>query len=188
MSKVWKIYETIQLLVRLPMTSPPTTFHQLGKFIFLFQMVERQIEDIIILLAEAKEDDEMISILMNELGFYEKLKATDVMFASFIEVRSVEGNVKKEFHKKIDEIVELCKRRNDMVHSKYRSLLNVEGRIGLLRENSKLKPSKGIREKMEEELMSEDFTDDLNKISRVSNDLESYRLKIIGWLFPDVTT
>lgn len=166
------------------MKNSPTEFHQLGKFIYLFQMVERQIEELIVLLSGA--DDEMISILMNELGFYEKLKATDVMFARFIDVRTIDGGVKKAFHKKIDEVVELCKRRNDIVHSKYKSLLNIDGKIGLLRENSKLKPSKGIREEMEEELMPEDFTGDLGRISKVSNDLENYRLRVINWLYPGV--
>jgi hypothetical protein len=171
--------------VRLPMNNSPTEFHQLGKFIYLFQIVERQIEELIVLLSGA--DDEMTSILMNELGFYEKLKATDVMFARFIDVRTIDGGVKKEFHQKIDEVVELCKRRNDIVHSKYRSLLNIDGKIGLLRENSKLKPSKGTREETEEELMPEDFTDDLSRISKVSTDLENYRLRIIDWLYPDVS-
>ncbi len=58
----------------------PTEFHQLGKFIYNFQIVERQIEEIIILLVSA--DDEMISILMNELGFYEKMKVTQRSFNS----------------------------------------------------------------------------------------------------------
>ena len=166
------------------MTLKPTEFHQLGYFIYLFQIVERQIEEIIVLLADS--DDEMVGIIMSELGLSEKLKVIDVMFARFIDVKKIDSNAKKDFHGKIEEVIDLSKRRNDIVHSKYRSLLNVDGDIGLLRENSKLKPSKGIRQEVKEELMPEDFSDDLKLINSSMNDLEAYRLKIIDWMYPDV--
>jgi hypothetical protein len=166
------------------MTSNPTEFHQLGYFIYLFQSVERQIEEMIILLSDA--DDEMVSILMNELDFSGKLKAIDVMFARFIDVKQLDSNAKKDFHKEIDKVIALSKRRNELVHSKYRSLLNVAGNIGLLRENSKLKPSKGIRHEDEEELMPEDFGNDLKTVNSSMNNLEAYRLKIIDWMYPVV--
>jgi hypothetical protein len=163
-----------------------TEFHQLGYFIYLFQIIERQIEDLMILITNG--DDEMISILISELGFYEKLKTLDVMFARFVDVRTISEEAKKDFHKKIDSVVALSKRRNELVHSKYKSLLNIDGEVGLLRENSKLKPSKGLREKIEEELMPEDFSSDLGEINSSMNDLEAYRLKIIDWLYPSEET
>ena len=167
------------------MNSIKTEFHQLGRFIYEFQIVERQIEDIIILLASS--DDEMIYILINELGFYQKIKATDVMFSRFIDTRTIDSSEKKEFHNIIDKIIRLCERRNELVHSKYMSLLKENGEIGFLRNNSKLKPSKGIREEIEEVLMPEDFTSDLKNIGVITNALETYRLKIINWLYPDET-
>lgn len=166
------------------MASNPTEFYQLGYFIYHFQIIERQIEDIIVLLADA--DDEMVSILMNELDFSGKLKAVVVMFARFIDVKQLDSNAKTDFHKEIGRVIDLSKRRNDLVHSKYRSLLNVDGKIGLLRENSKLKPSKGIRQEAEEELMPEDFANDLKLTNSSMKKLEAYRLKIIDWMYPDV--
>jgi hypothetical protein len=56
----------------------------------------------------------------------------------------------------------------------------------LLRENSKLKPSKGIRHEDEEELMPEDFGNDLKTVNSSMNNLEAYRLKIIDWMYPVV--
>ena len=52
------------------MTSNPTEFHQLGNFIYLFQIVERQIEDIILLLARA--DDENGKHSHKRTGFFGK--------------------------------------------------------------------------------------------------------------------
>lgn len=166
------------------MTSNPTEFHQLGYFIYLFQLVEQQIEDIIVLLADA--DDEMVSILMGELNLSGKLKAVDVMYARFIAVKKLHLNSKKGFHKKIDRVIDLSKRRNELVHSTYSSLRNVDGKIGFLRENSKLKPSKGIRQESEEELMPEDFANDLQLIKSSINELEAYRLQIIDCIYADV--
>ncbi len=167
------------------MKSNPTEFHQLGYFICLFQSLERQIEELIVLLSNTK-DEEMVSILMSEIDFSGKLKAVDVMFARFIELRKLESYIKKDFHNEIDKIRKLSERRNDLVHSKYGSLINVDGKTGFLRENSKLKSSKGIRQEMEEELMPESFTEDFELINTSVDALVKYRSKILDWIYSDV--
>ena len=125
----------------------------------------------------------MVNILINELDFSEKLKVVDVMFARFIDVKQLGATPKKDFHKQIGKVIELSKRRNDLVHSKYRSLLSAEGNIGLLRENSKLKTSKGVRQTEEEELMPEHFSEDLKQVNTAITELETWRLRIIDWIF-----
>jgi hypothetical protein len=166
------------------MTSKKSTFQQIGSLIYTYQIVESQIEAIMVLLANS--DDEMISIMMSELDFSGKLKTVDVMFARFVDVRrGIPRDIKSDFHDTISKVIKRCERRNDIVHSKYMPWLNDEGKIGLLRQNSKLRSSKGIREESEEELLPEAFDDDLKNISTIRNELERYRLTIIDWLYRD---
>ena len=78
-------------------------------------------------------------------------------------------------------------RRNELVHSKYNPWINVHGREGLLRTNSKLRGSSGEREIKEEELQPEAFDSDLLNLSATAQSLEAFRLKVIDWLYPDAT-
>jgi len=164
----------------------PTAYHQIGLFIVNFQHVERSINELLILLADS--DPETISILINELSFSQRLKTVDVLFARFIDLRRESDlTIKTDFHKLMSEFGRLGERRNDLVHSKYMSWINIEGNIGLIRENSKLRASKGIREEQEEELLPDSFSTDLSLLSKLSSSLESFRLKIIDYLYPDIS-
>jgi len=159
-------------------------FEQIGKFIFKFQIIESQINDLVVLMADA--DDEMINILMNELGFFRRVKTLDVMFARYVDVRrGINTTEKTNFHRIMSSLQKLAERRNDIVHSRYYSLLTTDNRIGLLRKNSKLSASSGERKESEEELHAEDFMKDFQSLSNASNKLEEFRLKIIGLGYPD---
>jgi len=165
----------------------PTAYHQLGKFIVSFQYVEATINDILILLAEA--DDDAVLILANELDYSARLKTADVLFARFVDMRDIiESSAKDDFHKLINVLHKLGERRNDFVHSNYSPWINVERNIGLIRENYKLRGKRGIRERLEEELLPETFSADLERINKSLADLESFRLRIIDWLYPDLQT
>jgi len=72
-----------------------------------------------------------------------------------------------------------------MVHSKYNLWLNVDGKEGLLRTNSKLRGGMGIREEKEKELQPEAFDSYLQQLSAAANKLEEFRLQVIGWRYPD---
>jgi len=158
------------------------SFHQLGFFVYSFQMVEQQVEDIIVLLMNA--DDEMVAIFMSELDFSEKLKTVDVLFSRFIDVRrELKGADKKAFHKVISQVIKLCERRNEILHSKYDTYQNVDGRLGLIRQNSRLRASKGVREMSEEELLPEALDTDVKNISSCLEELEVYRLKVLDWIY-----
>jgi hypothetical protein len=75
-------------------------FHQLGLFVYSFQTVEREVEEIIVLLMNA--DEEMVAILMSELDFSQKLKTVDVLFSRFVNVRrGLPAADKDTFHKLI---------------------------------------------------------------------------------------
>ncbi|ALO44907.1 hypothetical protein [Pseudohongiella spirulinae] len=162
------------------MSRENASFHQLGVFVYSFQLVEREIEDIIVLLMNT--DTEMVAILMSELDLSEKLKTVDVLLARFIDLRrGISEGYKAEFHKLVSRILKLCERRNDLVHSKYDTWQNIDGKLGLLRQNSKLRASKGLREELEEELLPEAFDGDVQSISDCLQELEKYRQRILGW-------
>lgn len=164
------------------MSTENASFHQLGLFVYSFQMVERQIEEIIMLLMNT--DEEMVAILMSELDFSGKLKTVDVLFSRFIDVRrGIPATDKDTFHKLISRIIKLCERRNDLLHSKYDTWQNLEGALGLLRQNSKLRASKGIREELEEEILPQNLDSNVNQISDCLNELEQRRLKVLDWLY-----
>ena len=164
----------------------PTAYHQLGKFIVDFQHLETAVNDLLGLLTEPS-DSEAISILINELDYSQRLKTADVLFARFIDLRQGADLIDKtQFHKLMAELRKLGERRNDLVHSKYFHWINFEGKTGLIRENSKLRGSKGKREQQEEELLPEAFNIDLEALSSASQNLEKFRLKVIDYLYPDV--
>lgn len=164
------------------MNTENTAFHHLGVFVYSFQSVEREVEELILLLMKA--DEEMVAILMSELGFSQKLRTVDVLFSRFIDVRhGIPAEEKASFHKLVSRIMKLCERRNEVIHSKYYTWQNIEGNLGLLRQNSRLRASKGARDVSEEELLPEAFDTDATNITECLRDLDRYRLKVIDWLY-----
>lgn len=163
----------------------PTAYHQIGKFVVYFQHAEAAINEILILLANS--DDEAVRILVNELEYSQRLKTADVMLARFVDLQR-EPNLpaKADFHKLMGELGRLGERRNQLVHSKYTQWFNVEGAKGLIRQNSKLRASKGTRVEDEEELLPDAFNVDFEHLYIALQELEAFRLKIINWLYPDV--
>ena len=163
----------------------PTAYHQLGRFVVAFQHLEDSVNDLLELLTDPA-DCEVVRILVNGLAYRKRLNAADVLFARFIDLRKTTDVLAKgEFHKLIVELGELGDRRNDLVHSRYDNWLNVHGGEGLLRLNSKLRGSKGMREKMEEELQPDAFAQDLRRLSVAAARLEVFRLQVIDWLYPE---
>jgi hypothetical protein len=162
----------------------PTAYHQIGQFIVFFQHVESALTELLVLMSQA--DDEAIRILVNELKYAQRVKTTGVLFARFVDLqRKPDPVAKDEFSKLMSELLELGERRNELVHSKYTLWFNVQGAAGVLRENSKLRASKGVREIEEEKLLPEAFSDDLKRLSNALNALERFRLKVIDWRYPD---
>jgi hypothetical protein len=161
-----------------------SAYHQLGQFIVMFQQVEAEINNLIVLMADA--DDEIVRILINDLEYGKRLNTADVLFARFVDIRNnTEAEAKEEFHDLIVKLSKLGTRRNDFVHSRYNRWINVHGKEGLLRTNSKLRGSKGERHEKEEELQPEAFENDLQHLAEVGNELNEFRLRIINWLYPD---
>ena len=163
----------------------PTAYHQLGRFIVAFQHLEGAVNDLLELLSDST-DGEVVRILANDLEYGKRLNTTDVLFARFIDLRNnTDQSAKGEFHKLVVELRDLGERRNDLVHSRYNAWLNVHGKEGLLRRNSKLRGSKGEREETEEELQPHAFDADLERLANASARLEAFRLRVINWLYPE---
>ena len=158
------------------------SYSELGRFIVQFQHAEAVLTELLVLMAAA--DDEIVRIMVSELDYSQRVKTTDVMFARFIDVRGkVDQSVKQEFHRLMVKLLSLGERRNVMVHSRYWEWKDVEGSMGLLRQNSKLKASRGTREEQEEELLPQAFEKDFERLSQALRDLEHFRLRIIDWLY-----
>ncbi len=148
----------------------------------MFQHAEAALTELMVLLARA--DDEFTRILANELEFTKRAKTTDVMFARFIDLqRKPDTAAKTDFHKLMVELLSLAERRNDIVHSKYTPWTNIEGAHGLVRENSKLKASKGLRDVESEDLLPEAFQSDFDRLYASLVALEAFRLKCINWVY-----
>ena len=115
----------------------------------------------------------------------QRLKTVEALLARIVDLqREPDVSAKADFHKLVGDLEALGRRRNDFVHSKYMQWRNVEGSLGLIRQNSKLR--KGIREEQEEELQPEAFNADIDNIECVLRKLEAFRLRILDWLYPDV--
>jgi len=163
----------------------PTAYHQLGRFIVAFQHLESAVNDLLELLANTR-DCEVVRILANDLEYRKRLNTADVLFARFVDLRTnTDALAKGEFHKLIVELGDLGDRRNDLVHSGYNAWLNVDGKEGLLRRNSKLRGRKGEREEKEEELQPDAFDQDLQRLAAAASRLEVFRLRVIDWLYPE---
>lgn len=63
----------------------------------------------------------------------------------------------------------------------------MDGNQGLIRQNSTLRTRKNkvLRESDEEELLPEALEADGDKLAVALQALESFRLKVINWLYPD---
>jgi hypothetical protein len=161
--------------------SQPTALEQLGRFIVKFQNIEAALTVLLVLMSNA--DDEFIRILVNELEYRKRVSTTGVLFAYFVDLnRNSDQSIKKEFHDLMAELLKLGEVRNEFVHSKYCTWFNSEGKEGLIRVNSKLKGKDGVRETKEIELLPNTFDADLSRLTKASQELEKFRLKIIEWL------
>ena len=80
-------------------------------------------------------------------------------------------------------MLKLGERRNEVVHSGYFVLLKSKGESGLLRQNSRLRASKGTREVNEEDFASKSLSEDIQRLSSAQQSLEEYREKVIQWLY-----
>jgi hypothetical protein len=171
-------------MVRPLMMQESAIYQQIGRFIVMFQRAEQKLTELLVLMAEA--DVEFIRILVNELEYSERVKAADVMFGRFFDLRNnPDQSVKAQFHALMVELLRLGERRNEIVHSKYTTFISVKGVAGLRRENSKLKPSKGLRAVEEEDLLPASFEEDFKSLSVAHQSLEVFRLKAIDWLWPE---
>ena len=133
----------------------------------------------------ADTDDDVVRILANDLEYSKRLSTADVLFARFVDLRNnTRIETKTEFHKLMVELGKLGERRNALVHSRYNPWINIHGKEGLLRTNSKLRGSKGELEETEEELQPEAFNGDLERLALAGRALEKFRLQIIDWLYP----
>jgi len=148
-----------------------------------FQHLENAVTELLVLLDDT--DSEAVLILVNELGYSQRLKTADVLFSRFVDLRkNTDPACKTAFHDLMVELGKLGQRRNELVHSRYNDWINIEGKLGLLRTNSRLSAKKGEHLELEEELQPEAFDSDLQRLNSAATELERFRLQVIDWLYP----
>jgi len=153
-------------------------YEQLGRFVVAFQNVDSTLTELLVDITNV--DDEIIDILATNLDYSKRVMAADVLFARFVDVRrNTDVALKAQFHKLMSHLLKLGERRNELVHSTYTVYTSVEGVTGLMRQNSKLKGKKGVREINEEILSAEHLDKDLQCLNNVAISLEEFRQKII---------
>lgn len=157
-------------------------YHQLGKFIVMFQRLETQLTDIVLQIVQGNV--EFVNILITQHEFSSLLKTTDVLFSRYVDERTIDDSEKSVFHKLIVKCLKLAELRNTLVHSRYFDLVKGDEPIALVRENSKLSGGKGIRVEETEDLTKENFEEYFVRLNDAINELEVFRLKIIDWTYP----
>lgn len=157
-------------------------YHQLGKFIVIFQRLEAQVADIVLKIVNG--NDEFVDILITQHALSSLLKTTDVLFSRYVDERTIDDSEKSIFHKLIVKCLKLAELRNTIVHSQYFDLVKGDEPIALVRENSKLSGGKGTRVEETEDLTKEDFEEYFVRLNDAINELEVFRLKIIDWNYP----
>jgi hypothetical protein len=84
----------------------------------------------------------------------------------------------------VSDLQKIATRRNEIIHTIYFHWTTADGEAGLLGQNSKLRGSKGEREQSEVELLPKGLGEELGNLNSTYGRLDSYRLKIIEWVYP----
>lgn len=151
---------------------------QLGLFVLTFQAVEAKMVDLTIQIIDG--DSEYVSTLIAELEFNSKARALDVIYTRYAQIHGLsDDSPHPEFHNLMSRIQKLATRRNDLVHSFYMSLITLEGETTLARQPTKLKPSKGLREQNEENILPTQLETEISEMHSLLQELEKYRLQAI---------
>ena len=157
---------------------------QLGQFVLTFQAVEAAMVELTVKLVDA--DPEYVSTLAAELEFNSKARALDVIYTRYAQIHSLSREAPHaEFHKLMSQIQKLATRRNDIVHSFYWLLTTVDGKAALARQPTKLKPSEGLREQEEEDILPEQLEANISEMHSILQELEKYKLQAINIKYPD---
>jgi hypothetical protein len=158
----------------------PSAYHQLGRFIVMFQHLERAINELIYLMTDISDDP-----AITNLNLTRRIDATDRLFSEFVAAKAASAqHAQLEFHGLMTDLKALADRRNVLVHSRYAQWVNLEGREGLLRSSTRIDGEKR-NNGAEEELQPEAFDSDIERLSIAAKRLERFRLKIIDWSYPD---
>lgn len=165
----------------------PTTYHQLGRFVVTFQHVEHAVTEIILLLTQG--DDEATKMLVNDLGYAQRVRTASSLFTRFIDLQTKkdeqDGKAKTDFYALLSELEILGKRRNELVHSRYVNWHPLGGGQGLLRTKQR-RPTKSPATELKEEGMTpESFEADFLNLAKALMLLENARLNILDLLYPD---
>ena len=157
---------------------------ELGQFLVAFQSVEAALTNLIVYVTDF--DSEYIEALTAELEFNSKARALDVIFTRFAQIHGLtDTSPHPEFHKLMTKVQKLATRRNEIVHSFYHMLTTSDGREGVVRRPTKLRPSEGIREQPHEDILPGKLKDEINEIKSLLSELEVYRLKAIDLQYPE---
>jgi len=125
---------------------------ELGEFVVVFQAVEAEVTDMIEFVVDG--DPEYTHALAAELEFSSKLRALDAIYTRSGWMNQVtDQSPHPEFHKPMSDLLDLAKRRNEIVRSFDNLPITVDGTMGLTRRPTRLRPSKGERHDPPEDIL-----------------------------------
>lgn len=117
--------------------------------------------------------------MFNELSFAQRLKTASTLMGWFVTQNPrFPDLLRQEFDEYIVALQKAAERRNELVHSNFTHLPTIGVDLGLVREKSRLRPSKGEREIDEEELLEEM----LEKETQALMNLETELRRFEGWI------
>lgn len=108
-------------------------------------------------------DDEYVKLMWVELDFGKRCRVADVIYSRFVHLtNSADATAQPAFHQLVTKVVDLFKRRNDLLHSNYSVVRGVDGSVGLSRRNLELRPSSKEQREDNEDMFEGHLEEDLN--------------------------
>ena len=159
-------------------------YHQLGKFVVLFQRLESLLIEIIDAIAD---EDCVVEILPAETEYRRLVESTEVIFSRFVDLmRQPDLEAKTRFHQLMEQCQDIGVLRNRLIHSTYAVLERARDVVAPVPAQGKLKSKGGWRrESIGDNLSLESFEPYFQQLAAVLAQLESFRLQVIEWKYPD---
>ena len=159
-------------------------YHQLGKFVVLFQRLESSLIEIIDLIAD---EDCAVEILPAETEYRRLVESTEVIFSRFVDLmRQPDLEAKTRFHHLMQQCLDIGVLRNRLIHSTYALLERPRDAVAPVPAKGTLK-FKGTwrRESAGGNLPLESFEPYFEQLAKVLAQIESFRLQVIAWKYPE---
>ena len=159
-------------------------YHQLGKFVVVFQRLESSLIEIIDLIAD---EDCAVEILPAETEYRRLVESTDAIFSRFVDrMRQPDLEAKTQFHQLMQQCLDIGVLRDSLIHSTYALLERPRNAVAPLPANGAHQAKVArLSESIGESLSLEPFEPYFERLANVLTQIESFRLQVIAWKRPE---